>query len=293
MLEDPKQGEFAAPNAEFEFRYPGFAARRRLADPDPSNPYVDLSRIPILPVLYEPSEGEYSCGYLPGRHDVGAVSWELTGDVRIMSDWDEVRPNRYDMDVLMATLVSVAEDGGWRGVAILDFTERIAHQLDWPVSAPTISAISGAVNTLSALSLAYSVPRGGVIKLPLFVEHHRACDDDSVVILAVDDVLAPQAGNGWVRWIDMESYRSLPSPLARRLYQIVAGIAARSSNPRLWLDKEIARQWFGEFSRVSPQTFCRSVDRGLADLIEQEILADTAEAPGAYLLEPGPRLRRW
>jgi plasmid replication initiation protein len=101
---------------------------------------------------------------------------------------------------------------------------------------------------------------------------------------------------GWVAWIEADRYRALSSPLARRLYVLLAGEAA-TGRPAPWaLDLRALRAACG----MSPHRYANEIKKDLvracAELADVGVLAEgpAVESPrkGEWTLtfEPGPAL---
>ena len=101
---------------------------------------------------------------------------------------------------------------------------------------------------------------------------------------------------GWVAWIEAERYRALSSPLARRLYVLLAGEAA-SGRPAPWVfDLRALRAACG----VLPSRYANEIKRDLVRAADELVgvgvlaagLGATSPKKGEWLLtfEPGPAL---
>jgi len=125
----------------------------------------------------------------------------------------------------------------------------------------------------------------------------RAEGEDWISHLQINPVWLRELAGGWAAWISVERYVALRSPIAKRLYQLFAGEAARGvSAPWNFALAELQERCGTVGLARRPAAVRDSVAEAAEELIAWEILSkvDCAKvAHGRYVFsfEPGAQLR--
>ena len=165
--------------------------------------------------------------------------------------------------------------------------DLIAHPID-PDGSPVPRARKGA-DTMGVLYvLEYVVSRS---------YERRVKGEDWIAHLQLNPIWLRELAGGWAAWIDVDRYVSLRSPIAKRLYQLFAGEAARGVRAP-WVielaDLQVRCGMVGIARR--PAAVKDSVVEAATELTAQGIL-EAAEwrkvGTGRYefTFRPGPQLR--
>ena len=125
----------------------------------------------------------------------------------------------------------------------------------------------------------------------------RSEGEDWISHLQINPLWLRELAAGWAAWINVERYVALRSPIAKRLYQLFAGEAARGvATPWSYGLADLQEQCGMVGIARRPAAVRDSVHEAAAELIEWEILgavdyAKIAHGRYAFSFEPGPQLR--
>jgi hypothetical protein len=121
--------------------------------------------------------------------------------------------------------------------------------------------------------------------------------EDWIAHLQINPVWLRELASGWAAWIDVERYVGLRSPIAKRLYQLFAGEAARGVVvPWTFSLNELQERCGMVGMARRPAAVRLSVQEAAAELVVHEVLADVQSAKiarGRYTFTfiPGAQLR--
>ena len=182
--------------------------------------------------------------------------------------------------------VGLATSGG--STSSGDITDRGSLRPEEPDGAPVPRPRKG-VDTIGVLHvLEYAVTR---------TYDRREDGEDWIAHLQINPIWLRELAGGWAAWVDVERYVALRSPIAKRLYQLFAGEAARGV-PAPWTfglsDLQERCGTVGMARR--PAAVRASVEEAAAELVSQEILAEVhsekvSRGRYAFAFSPGVQLR--
>ena len=121
--------------------------------------------------------------------------------------------------------------------------------------------------------------------------------EDWIAHLQINPVWLRELAGGWAAWINVERYVALRSPIAKRLYQLFAGEAARGVSAPWVIELSDLQARCGMASLARrPAAVRLSVEEAAAELVSCEVLADVQcekRSRGRYTFTfiPGLQLR--
>ena len=125
----------------------------------------------------------------------------------------------------------------------------------------------------------------------------RSEGEDWISHLQINPVWLRELAAGWAAWISVERYVSLRSPIAKRLYQLFAGEAARGvASPWSYGLSELQERCGMVGIARRPAAIRDSIHEAATELVNWEILgavecAKVGHGRYAFSFEPGPQLR--
>lgn len=125
----------------------------------------------------------------------------------------------------------------------------------------------------------------------------RAEGEDWISHLQINPVWLRELAAGWVAWVNVERYVALRSPIAKRLYQLFAGEAARGvRTPWVYGLQELQQRCGMVGIARRPASVRDSIQDAAGELIEWDILsaiecAKVRHGRYAFSFEPGAHLR--
>jgi hypothetical protein len=125
----------------------------------------------------------------------------------------------------------------------------------------------------------------------------RSEGEDWISHLQINPVWLRELTAGWAAWISLERYVALRSPIAKRLYQLFAGEAARGvASPWSYGLAELQERCGMVGIARRPAAVRDSVHEAAEELVSWEILgtvecAKVGHGRYAFSFEPGPQLR--